>query len=325
MLGSLRHHLELYVKLVEDSDPDDCMYEMDFVNVVQTPSCFGAEHWTTQLECESEYEWDDSGDHCDVNGYMDSAVTEVDCVGGRWFPGSDYIKMKYVYYTRLFEGLQWLWGEANSRGLNDYFSMYSKARNTLRSFADDNQRITDSFYRLMDEVKKEFSNQAQTEGASTGVNTLIALAGMYQSLSELSAEKSKMYYDLSGMEVVFNPPNNHLTYADLINYGENRVAGSSTDYKLTGSNYIVTQDSALTQRNSTSNEWKNRTLLGVFKKINSMKPLNSGNASGRFNAHQGDSNCTFGRKRIGKTINGAQIDIEILIASLVCLGDTNRR
>ena len=97
--------------------------------------------------------------------------------------------MQYIYYTRLFEGLQWLWGRANSPGVNDYFGMYTRARQTLQRFADDNKRVTNHFYEIMDEVKKKFTASAQTDGASTGVNTLEAMADMYRSLSELSLEK----------------------------------------------------------------------------------------------------------------------------------------
>ena len=84
----------------------------------------GAEHWGTREECESEFRWYAglNASYCSVNGTRNNDITEEQCLSGDWFDNPDFLKMRYMYFTRLFEGLQWLWGTANSPGSEDTFA-----------------------------------------------------------------------------------------------------------------------------------------------------------------------------------------------------------
>ena len=88
--------------------------------------------WNSQETCETSYSWDRiQVDNlytyvCMVNGEKDpeSLKSNVKVV----FDDSAAVKLTYIYYSRLFEGLQWLWGMADSDGKDHHFGTYKKAK-----------------------------------------------------------------------------------------------------------------------------------------------------------------------------------------------------
>lgn len=297
--------------LVREVDPskDNCEYEIKYVGSNEN-YCMGADHWDSKSECESNYEWLQVGSLslCRVNGVSVTNLSEDQCLGGQWFDNSDALKMRFIYYQRLFEGLQWLWGDADSPGLNDNFGMYLRAKKTAKRFRNEEEALNDDFYSIMDEAKKNFTNNSQFEGAATGVGALKAMGRLFESLSKLSFARSKLYYDISGLEVVLSPPSGGLSFTEMVNSGQMRIAGSKTDNALSGGTYKRWIDPNPNDSNrhdrdfvaSDADTWKNKTLMGVWKKVNSMKRLNSQGGSGRFDAHGGKDNCGFFRKKVGK-------------------------
>jgi len=279
---------EMYI---DDENAENCNYKIAFKDHDGEAFCLGAEHWGTREECESEIEWYSalSGSYCKVNGFKNIDISEELCRSGDWFDNPDFLKMRYMYYTRLFEGLQWLWGTANSPGSNDTFGVNQTAVKTLMRFYESNQEINDSFYELMNNVKVEFSSAAQSEGAATGVNTIIALSEMYNELSILDQLRSDLFFEISGVESILDPPTDMASLQNLVDLGNTRASASLSDNKISGENVV-----------GGKTIWENETLVGFFKKVNSHKPLNNGNASLRYDAHQGKTNCGFVRKKVGK-------------------------
>ena len=296
--------------VVRKVDPavDNCEYEIKYVGSNDS-YCFGADHWGSQSECEANYEWSQVGGSylCKVNGTVVNTINENQCLGGQWFDSSDGLKMRFIYYQRLFEGLQWLWGDANSPGVNDHFDMYIRAKKTAQRLRSEEEALNDDFYSIMDKAKQDFTNNSQEEGAATGVGAFKAMGSLFENLSKLSYARSKLYYDISGLEVVLNPPTGNLDFATMVNAGQMRIGGNQSDNQLAGGSYKVWIDPnednenhhERVQVNSDAQTWKEKTLLGVWKKINSLKRLNNQSGSGRFDAHGGKDRCGFFRKRIG--------------------------
>ncbi len=281
---------------IDESNAGSCNYKIGFNDTVNEPMCEGAEHWQVKQDCVATYEWkvhvnsERSYSYCSVNGTRIDRISKEQCISGSWHDSSDYVRMKYIYYTRLFEGLQWLWGKANSEGSRDYFGVNTAAVKSFERFYTLNQNINDRFYELMDEVKIKFSESAQGEGAATGVNTIVALSEMYTELSELDKLRSDVYFEVSGIDAVINPESGKLSLQDLINLGTSRLSGADSDSKLSGSNV-----------EGGNTKWSNETILGFFKKVNSIKSLNNENSGMRYDASQGRRSCDFVRQKIGKT------------------------
>lgn len=280
---------EMYI---DEQNAESCNYKIAFRNNTGEAFCLGAEHWGTKEECESEFKWHPgtSETYCVVNGFRNNDIEEEQCLSGDWFDNPDFLKMRYMYYTRLFEGLQWLWGTANSPGRYDTFGVNDTAVKTFERFYTSNQIINDRFYELMNNVKIKFASAAQEEGAATGVNTIVALSEMYAELSILDQLRSDLYFEISGVEAILDPPTDMASIQNLINYGNARASASLTDYKISGENVV-----------GGKTLWENETIVGLFKKVNSHKPLNNGDASLRYDAHQGQKDCGIVRKKIGKT------------------------
>ena len=53
--------------------------------------------------------------------------------------------------------------------------MYSRAKATALRLRDEETKLNDAFYGIMDSAKIDFTNLSQQEGAATGVGALIAL------------------------------------------------------------------------------------------------------------------------------------------------------
>ena len=103
---------------IDETNAENCNYKVSFNDTNNEPLCEDAEHWITKQDCEAIYDWqghvnsEGSYSYCTVNGVRMDRIPEDQCTPGTWHDASDYIRMKYIYYTRLFEGLQWLWGTA---------------------------------------------------------------------------------------------------------------------------------------------------------------------------------------------------------------------
>ncbi len=288
-------------------DEDTCQYKLDYVSGNQS-YCLGADHWGSQTECEANYVW--TGDSipsnvCLVNGVTFDNIPEGQCVGGQWFNDSDALKMKFIYYQRLFEAIQWLWGDADSDGSRDHFGMYDRAKLTARRLRTEETELNNAFYQIMDQAKIDFTDLSQEEGAATGVGAYTAMGNMFDSLSKLSYVRSKMYMDISGLHVVLYPQSGNLSFASMVNEGQARISGNRTDNNLSGSGYKVwvSPSSDFYSRvlvDSDSDTWKNTTLMGVWKKINSLKRVQNGSNYGSFNSHGGKNKCPFRTTHVGK-------------------------
>ena len=119
----------------------------------------------------------------------------------------------------------------------------------------------------MNNVKIKFSSAAQSEGAATGVNTITALSEMYNELSILDELRSDMFFEISGVESILDPPPDKVSLQNLVDLGNSRASGSLTDYQISGENVV-----------GGKTLWETETLVGFFKKVNSHHPLNNGNS-----------------------------------------------
>ena len=114
--------------------------------------------------------------------------------------------------------------------------------------------------------------------------------------------------DISGLDVVLYPSNGSLSYTSMVTEGQSRISGSRTDNNLSGDNYRIwidpnvddNDDYTRVQVSSDSTTWNNETLMGVWKKINSLKRVQNGSSYGSFNSHGGKNKCPFRTIPVGK-------------------------
>lgn len=68
-----------------------------------------------------------------------AGVNEASCKdqGGSYFEGHEFVHQRYRMLTRLFNALEWMWGEASSKALNDpYFLGYKEGPKIMKVFGE---------------------------------------------------------------------------------------------------------------------------------------------------------------------------------------------
>ena len=112
----------------------------------QKEFCLPASWHEDQVSCESKYEkklliyTETSGNPlrqqvCFVNDVQTNKSLEL-CEGGVWYNEDLITKFKALFYTRYFEGLSHLWGNANSPGVEHILGVYKRAVNIGKKFQD---------------------------------------------------------------------------------------------------------------------------------------------------------------------------------------------
>ncbi len=268
--------------------------------------CLGAEQWNdSQSDCEKTYsikteevpqdsqDGVSSYDQADNDGYSESDnetqeedVCYVDgvrnrqidikfCFGGMWSEKIG-VKLPYLYYTRLFEGLQWLWGQADSEGTNHTFGHYKNARDTMKLFFEKNSDIEDSFYAEVDSIRSEFSQSSQTEGGASGISALTAISKLYEALEEIDTQRSDLFNKISGQEAI---PFEHQREQKRIK----SVDIDSSDYEEVD-NYVFKKTFA-------------KLIKGLNSNVGHYGPSDKDRHEGQYSLAQGyDWKCGFGRK-----------------------------
>ena len=100
--------------IVDETNAENCSFSVNFA-AGHNKYCLGAEQWSSRSDCEKEYhkvtyidpQTEQEEEVCTVNGEIVN-IDVSNCFGGIWSENIG-VKIPYLYYTRLFEGLQWLW------------------------------------------------------------------------------------------------------------------------------------------------------------------------------------------------------------------------
>jgi hypothetical protein len=273
---------------VDESNAENCSYNVTY-EAGSDLFCLGAEQWEIKQECESSYEKGVIYEHnpqgqtvavnvCLVNGVKDGSISIENCFGGLWSEKLS-VKLPYLYYTRLFEGLQWLWGMADSEGKDHNFGTYKKAKQTMELFFEKNSAIENGFYSAVDGIRNNLSQLSQTEGSASGVGAYDAMATLYENLIEVDNQRADLFYQISGSDSLPTSGN-----------------GVQNDYRIMS----VDIDAALYPEGN-GYEFKT-TLANILKNINSKQGFRSGSGKdkhgkGRFNMAKGrKGGCLFGRE-----------------------------
>ena len=190
---------------IDESQADSCTFKIKYSNgSLYNDFCHGAEQHSTKADCEAQYNKITSNNTCSKDGVVDSSISFNNCFGGLWIDDDVRIKFEYYAKTRLIEGLQWFWGDADSDGVNHrFFDAYKIAKHSMLQFFNANTDIENQFFSVMDNFKNELSTSSQTEGSASGVETLRAMANMHSGLMDLSQRRADLYRQLSGVEAFF--------------------------------------------------------------------------------------------------------------------------
>ena len=214
-------------------------------------------------------------DVCYVNGVRNRQIDIKFCFGGMWSEKIG-VKLPYLYYTRLFEGLQWLWGQADSDGTNHTFGHYKNARDTMKLFFEKNSAIEDSFYSEVDSIRSEFSQSSQTEGGASGISALTAISKLYESLEGIDNQRSELFNKISGQEAI---PFEHQRKQKRIK----SVDIDSSDYEEVD-NYVFKKTFA-------------KLIKGLNSNIGHRGPSDKTRHKGQYDLAKGyNLGCNFGRK-----------------------------
>ena len=248
--------------------------------------CLGNENWQNQSDCHAQYEILLEGveDVCKRNGTEITGVFEEDCHSGIWIDDDKQLQLQHLAYTRTIEGLQWLWGKADSPGTNHMFGTYKIAVNIGEGILENYKTINDDFYGAIDGIKNKLSSLSQSGGSADGVSSILAIAGLYKSLSDKDDSLSEFYENLSGYEEFSD------TYSDDLDevFDEHHGRIDSSKYE-----FEVKKGGSFFHLLRELNSYK-----GYF---NSDKEKHHG--TGRYNLAQGRQGCGFGGRRIWREKN----------------------
>lgn len=267
-------------KITPEENSRDCSYEINYEDNQEIPQgfCYLAEHWENKEDCIAKYDYEVSSCIRNPSGERQSVDVDDsdDCNPGVWLDSKYAINTKYMYYSRLFEGLQWLWGTADSPGVNHMFGTYKKAKAIGEKTKDQYKIMEDSFYGAIDSIKNDLALSASSDGTADGTAVLSAMSSLYSKLVTLSLSKSTFYEELLGMNVNDNKYVSYVYDSDRIPSSEHNPKDDSL-FKL------------LEQVNSR------------FGYLNDKRTQRHG--TGRYNLAQGRHGCGIWGRRVWKAKN----------------------
>lgn len=185
---------------------------------------------------------------------LKAGVNEQDCKdeGGSYFEGHEFVHQRYRMLTRLFNAMEWMWGEANSKSLTDpYFLGYQEGPKVMKVFGELRREIEqdDQYYmakrKLQQTVLEEKMKTSKSAGDATSLAHDRLMIENELEKASLELRKAQLYAMLLGFipkshiknRAFFNQNNLKTKTASEINginalFDENTSAGRLNKLKL---------------------------------------------------------------------------------------------